>query len=84
MHVPEANLYEFLLLLRRWSQARVHVEPNLAWSISDIPSPLFNSLWGAQLASDNIDITIEAAITRGRSREVPLLWLWCKCLYKRG
>ena len=74
MHMPEANLFEFLLLLHQWSQVRVHVEPGLTWSISDIPSPLCNSLWRTQLACDEVDGAIETAIARGRARDVPLLW----------
>ena len=70
----ESNLFDFLPLFGLCPQAEVHDDPGLLWSLTDIPFPLFNSIMRARLASDDVNATIEAVITRGRNKNVPLLW----------
>lgn len=70
----ENNLFEFLPFFGLCPQAEVHDNPQMLWSLTDIPFPLFNSIMRARLASENIDASIEASITRGRNRNVPILW----------
>jgi GNAT superfamily N-acetyltransferase len=71
----EENWFEHKRLFRYWSQAEVHDGPDVLWTISDIPFIYFNAVVRAQLAPENVEATIEAATSRCRSRNVPLLWL---------
>ena len=44
----------------------------MLWLITDVPFPLFNSILRAHLSNPNSEI--EAAVARGRQRNVPLMW----------
>jgi predicted GNAT family acetyltransferase len=68
----EVNLFEFFKLFERWPRAEVHDDPDMLWTITDIPFPLFNSVLHARLS--DADAVIKAAVARYRRRNVPLLW----------
>jgi ribosomal protein S18 acetylase RimI-like enzyme len=70
----EENLFAIIPGFRRWPRAQVHEESDVTWSITDIPFPLYNSVFRAQLAADRVDVTIEFIIACARERNVPLLW----------
>lgn len=74
VHAIEANLFSFFPLLSRWPRAQAHDEPELLWTLSDVPYPLFNSVGRARLARGRVVDAIDLAIGRCRARNVPLLW----------
>jgi len=70
----EANLEEFFQLVRHWPKAEVHDDPELLWTITDIPFFLFNAVMRTRLTPETVEPAIQAAINRGQSRKVPICW----------
>jgi GNAT superfamily N-acetyltransferase len=70
----EANLFEFSKLFRRWPRAEVFDSEEMLCSVTDLPFALFNSVLRANLAPGRVDTAIEDAISRCRSKKVPMRW----------
>lgn len=70
----DAGTFGLIPYWRRCPLLEVHIDPGLAWALTDIPFPPFNSILRARLEPEAVDAAIETIIARGRSKHVPLLW----------
>ena len=70
----EANSFEIFKLFKQWSQVEVHDSPELLWTITEIPFPLFNSILRPRLSPETMDDAIDEAIARCKLKNVPMLW----------
>jgi GNAT superfamily N-acetyltransferase len=70
----EANLFDLSALFSCWPRAQVHDGSDLLWCITDVRFPFFNSIFRAQLALEEVDAAIDAAVARGAAHHVPLMW----------
>jgi ribosomal protein S18 acetylase RimI-like enzyme len=70
----DTNQTALFSLLREWPEAEFHEDDEILWAITRIPFPLFNPILNARLTPERVDVIIEGAVARGRSRNVPLLW----------
>lgn len=70
----EANSFEIFKLFEKWSQVEVHDSPELLWTITEIPFPLFNSILRPRLSPETMDDAIDEAIARCKLKNVPMLW----------
>jgi GNAT superfamily N-acetyltransferase len=68
----ETNLFGFFKLFEQWRRAEVHDNPDMLWTITDIPFPMFNAVFRAHLSDP--DAAIKAAIARCSRRNVPMMW----------
>ena len=70
----EANSFEIFKLFKKWSQVEVHDSPELLWTITEIPFPLFNSILRPRLSPETMDDAIDESIARCKLKNVPMLW----------
>jgi len=70
----ETNMFEFFMTFRRWPRMEVHDDPNMLWSITSIPFPLFNSVFRTKLEPQDVDAVIETTLSRYKARNVPMMW----------
>jgi len=70
----ELNVVSLFDLFKQWPQAEVHDTPELLWSITDIPFPIFNSALRPRMPSGSVDAVIDSILAEYTSRKVPMMW----------
>jgi ribosomal protein S18 acetylase RimI-like enzyme len=74
IHAIETNLFELFLFKGHLSRTEIHDDPDLLWSITDVPFPMFNSVMRARIPEERVEITIQTVIDRYKKRNVPIAW----------
>ena len=57
-----------------WPEIELHEGPALAWTISDIAFPFFNSFLRPRLSAADVEGSIAASKARAAERSVPISW----------
>ena len=70
----EDNAVESIRTWSAWSELELHEEPELLWTLTDIPFPFFNCVVRPRLSPDTVDAAIVASRSRAAKRCVPLSW----------
>lgn len=78
MNAMEANMFQALAFYfgedTDHHQIQLHDDPDMFWTLTDIPFPLFNAVCRAHLPESDVDARIEAVLDRYRAANVPMLW----------
>ncbi len=70
----ELNLFSMFQLFKQWPQAEVHDTPEILWSITKIPFPIFNSVLRPSLPDGRVDAVIDSILAEYNARKVPMMW----------
>ncbi len=70
----ESNLFDAWRFLSAIPNVEYHRSPELIRYIGGIPFPLCNSVMGANLSTEGIEVRIREALAPIKSRRLPLLW----------
>jgi ribosomal protein S18 acetylase RimI-like enzyme len=70
----EANMFGFWIQIGQSPRMELYDGPDMIRMIGDVPSPFCNNILRAQLAPDDIDERIEAALTPFKSLNLPMRW----------
>lgn len=70
----EKNSVEEFRFWSRWPGIELHVDGDRIWTISDIPSPLFNNIFRASFDPSDVEEAIEKVLAPFDERGVPVYW----------
>jgi GNAT superfamily N-acetyltransferase len=70
----EANLYGLTPFFYDFPGARKHPGPDVSWCVTDIGFPWCNTAFAARLEAGEAEAAIEAFVSEGDRRGVPLFW----------
>ncbi|KKK72096.1 hypothetical protein LCGC14_2907300, partial [marine sediment metagenome] len=72
--IVEKATVEAFLQWDAWSEMEIHSDPDLVWTMTDIPFPLLNSVLSPQTPADKLEDRVQGLLDQGRRRSVPMLW----------
>lgn len=71
----ESNFFQFWTYLDHSSQVELYDGPDMIRFLSDVPSPICNSIFRAKLSTNNVSAEIKDAVTHFQSRRLPVRWM---------
>lgn len=57
-----------------WEGIAFNEDPEMLWTMSDVPYPLFNAVLRSRIPAAKVDDRVESLITEAKKRGVPLAW----------
>lgn len=70
----EANQWEAVAYFCRLPQSELHDNLDMMWLVTNIPHPIFNVVFRAQLTPGDIDAEIDRTLNYFKLRNVPMMW----------
>ena len=70
----EANGIEGCKAWAAWGEMELVEEPDMIWSLTGVPFPLFNNVFAARLDPQKISERIKSVIVRAYDQGVPVAW----------
>lgn len=70
----EANSVEACRTWGAWPKLRLHDDPDVIWTITDLPFPQFNTVLCARLPAEGTGAAVAAVLAPFRERRVPMAW----------
>jgi len=70
----EVNSVEACRTWSAWPRLDLHDDPDVVWTITDLPFPQFNTVLSARLPAEGVEAAIATVLEPFRERGVPMAW----------